>query len=107
MRQWDIFLFPFTEELPHPVVILSIDERVEARKHINGLLCVTLRGRPLGLHEVLLNGADGLDWELAVRCDLIHLLERDRFQERRGRVIPERQVQISRKLMECFRLQTY
>ena len=47
MRQWDIFLFPFTEEQPHPVVILSIDERAAARKHVNGLLCVTLRGRPL------------------------------------------------------------
>jgi mRNA-degrading endonuclease toxin of MazEF toxin-antitoxin module len=107
MRQWDIFLFPFTEELPHPVVILSIDERAGARKHVNGLLCVTLRGRTLDLHEVLLNGTDGLDWESAVRCDLVHLLERDRFLERRGRVIPERQIQISRKLIECFRLRTY
>jgi mRNA-degrading endonuclease toxin of MazEF toxin-antitoxin module len=107
MRQWDIFLFPFTEEQPHPVVILSIDERAAARKHINGLVCVTLRGRPLALHEVLLDQADGLDWESAVRCDLIHLLERDRFVERRGRVIPERQIQIGRKLIECLRLRTY
>lgn len=34
MRQWDIFLFPFTEEQPHPVVILSTDERAAARKHV-------------------------------------------------------------------------
>ncbi len=53
MRQWDIFLFPFTEELPHPVVILSIDERAAARKHVNGLICVSLRGRSLALNEVL------------------------------------------------------
>jgi len=107
MRQWDIFLFPFSEELPHPVVILSIDERAAVRKHVNGLLCVSLRGRPLGIHEGLLDKADGLDWELAVRCDLIQLLERDRFLERRSRVIPERQIQISRKLIECLRLRTY
>lgn len=107
MRQWDIFLFPFTEEQPHPVVILSIDERAGARKNVNGLLCVTLRGRPLGLHEVLLDRADGLDWETAVRCDLIHLLERNRFLERRGRVSEDRQIQISRKLIELFRLRTY
>jgi mRNA-degrading endonuclease toxin of MazEF toxin-antitoxin module len=107
MKQWDIFLFPFTEELPHPVVILSSDERAAARKHINGLLRVSLRGRPLGLHEVLLDQADGLDRETAVRCDLIHLLERARFQAQRGRVIPERQVQISRRLIECLRLRTY
>ena len=107
MKQWDIFLFPFTEELPHPVVILSSDERAAARKHVNGLLCVSLRGRPLGLHEVLLDQADGLDWETAVRCDLIHLLVRERFQEQRGWVIPERQMQISRKLIECLRLRAY
>ncbi len=107
MKQWDIFLFPFTEEQPHPVVILSIDERAATRKNVNGLLCVSLRGRPLSLHEVLLDQADGLDWESAVRCDLIHLLERDRFLERRGFVIPERQIQISRKLIECFRLRNY
>lgn len=107
MKQWDIFLFPFTEEQSHPVVILSIDERAAARKHVNGLICVTLRGRPPGLHEVLLDKADGLDWESVVRCDLIHLLERGRFLERRGRVIPERQIQISRKLIESFRLRTY
>ena len=107
MRQWDIFLFPFTVELPHPIVILSGDERAGARKHVNGLLCVSLRGRPLGLNEVLLDKADGLDWESAVRCDLVHLLERGRFLERRGSVIQERQIQISRKMIECFRLRTY
>jgi mRNA-degrading endonuclease toxin of MazEF toxin-antitoxin module len=107
MRQWDIYLFHFTEEQPHPVVVLSIDERAAVRKHVNGLICVTLRGRTLGLHEVLLDQTNGLDWETAVRCDLIHLLARDRFGELRGRVSPERQVQISRKLIECFRLRTY
>lgn len=107
MRPWDIYLFPFTEELPHPVVILSSDERAAARKYVNGLLCVSLRERPLGLHEVLLDRTDGLDWESAVRCDLIHLLERERFLEQRGRVSPERRVQIGRKLIECFRLRTY
>jgi mRNA-degrading endonuclease toxin of MazEF toxin-antitoxin module len=107
MRQWDIFLFPFTEELPHPVIILSTDERAASRRHVNGIICVTLRGRPLALHEVLLDKMDGLDWESAVRCDLIHLLERDRFLEPRGRVTADRQIQISRKLIECFRLRTY
>ena len=107
MRQWEIYLFPFTEEQPHPVVILSIDERAAARKHVNGLICVSLRGRPLALHEVLLDQADGLEGETAVRCDLIHLLARERFKELRGRVSPDRQMQISRKVIECFRLRTY
>jgi hypothetical protein len=88
-------------------VIFSIDERAAARKHVNGLIRVTLRGRPLALHEVLLDQADGLSWETAVRCDLIHLLPRDRFQEFRGRVISERQIQICRKIVECFRIRTF
>lgn len=29
MRQWDILLFPFREELPHPAVVISNDERCE------------------------------------------------------------------------------
>jgi mRNA-degrading endonuclease toxin of MazEF toxin-antitoxin module len=107
MKQWDIYLFPFTEEQPHPVVILSIDERAAARRHVNGLICVSLRGRPLGLHEALLDQADGLEWETVVRCDLIHLLARDRFKELRGHVSPDRQLQISRKVIECFRLRTF
>jgi|SRR5438105_4192959 mRNA-degrading endonuclease toxin of MazEF toxin-antitoxin module len=107
MKQWEIYLFPFTEELPHPVVILSSDERAAARKNVNGLLCVTLRGRPLAFNEVLLDSADGLEWETAVRCDLIHLLPRDRFQNLRGLVSPDRQILIGRKLIECFRIRTY
>jgi len=38
MRQWDIHLFPFTEELPHPVVILSTDERSAARQPADRML---------------------------------------------------------------------
>jgi len=41
MKQWDIFLFPFDEEKPHPVVILPPDERVGNRKFVNGLLVTT------------------------------------------------------------------
>jgi mRNA-degrading endonuclease toxin of MazEF toxin-antitoxin module len=87
MKQWDIFLFPFDEEKSHPVVILSPDERIEDRKFINGLLVTTLRGdATLIPTEVLLNGADGLDWESACRCDLIHRLEKHRFREKCGTV---------------------
>ena len=105
MRQWDIYVYPFTLEQPHPVVILSIDERAAARKFVNGLLCVSLRGgTSLRETECLLDQADGLDWATAVRCDLIHQLEKDRFTEKRGEVSPARRRQICRKLIECFRL---
>ncbi len=104
MKQWDIFLFPFDEEKSHPVVILSPEERIESRKFVNGLLVTTLRsGAVLNLTEVLLNGADGLDWESACRCDLIHRLARSRFLEKRGNVCYQRRREISRKLASIFK----
>ena len=38
MRQWEIYLFPYRDEQPHPVVILSNDERCanETITHVNG-----------------------------------------------------------------------
>lgn len=105
MKQWEIFLFPFDEEKSHPVVILSPDERIENRKFVNGLLVTTLRGDAvLNPTEVLLNGADGLDWESACRCDLIHRLEKSRFREKRGSVSYQRRREISRKLASVFKL---
>ena len=32
MRQWDILLFPFREELPHPAVIITNDVRMRTWK---------------------------------------------------------------------------
>lgn len=107
MRQWEIHLFPFTEEGAHPAVILSNDERCEnsAITHVNALLCTSLRAaRPAKKNEVILNGSDGLDWQTAVRCDVIHLLRKDLFLSRKGEVTRERRRAIGRKIVECFRL---
>ena len=83
MKQWEIYLFPFEEEKPHPAVIISNDERglndLELRK------CVNFTGknsnREARKNEVILNGADGLDWKTAVRCDVIYLLPKAAFKE--------------------------
>src|SRR5207244_715540 len=55
-------------------------------------------------HEVILNAADGLDWKTAVRCDVIYLLPKAEFRERRGKVSPLHRVAIARKIVETFRL---
>jgi mRNA-degrading endonuclease toxin of MazEF toxin-antitoxin module len=107
VRQWDIILFPFAEAGPHPAVVISSDERCANPDltHVNALICTSVRAaRGLKKHEVMLNGADGLDWETAVRCDLIHLLPKASFGAVRGSVSPARQVVIARKLAECLRL---
>ncbi|MCI0540865.1 MAG: type II toxin-antitoxin system PemK/MazF family toxin [Verrucomicrobiales bacterium] len=108
MTQWEIFLFPFPEEQPHPVVIVSPDDRCinPDLKYVNGLICTTVRlTRPAKLNEVLLDEADGLDWTTAVRCDFLHALPKASFLGRRGRVSAARQLQIMQRVVRCLRFQ--
>ncbi len=107
MRQWEIHLYPYREEQPHPVVILSSDERCANADltHVNGLLCTSARlNRALKAHEAALDEADGLDWKTAVRCDFIYALPKREFLEKRGEVVRTRRVAIARKLVACLRL---
>ena len=110
MRQWDIYLYPFKEEQPHTVVILSTDERCANSDlpSMNALLCTTVRlKRPTKGNEALLDEADGLDWKTAVRCDVIHLLQKANFRELRGRVSERRRAQITRAIIFSLRLPTH
>src|ERR1039458_9352764 len=109
MRQWDIYLFPFGEEKSHPAVIISNDERVlnDDLEYINALICTSAKlNREAKKNEVILNGADGLDWKTAVRCDVIYLLPKAGFKELRGKVTAPRRIAIARKITETLRLQT-
>ena len=108
MRQWEIYLFPLEREKPHPAVIISNDERClnGDLDYVNALICTSAKvNRDAKKNEVILNGADGLDWKTAVRCDMIYLLPKAEFQERRGKVTSARRVAIARKLAETLRLQ--
>src|SRR5437588_618134 len=107
MKQWDIYLYPFPEEKPHPVVILSIDEWCENQDflRVNGLLCASSQlNRGPKKNEVILDEADGLDWKTGVRCDFIYALPKSDFRDHRGTVSLMRRREISRKVAECFRL---
>jgi mRNA-degrading endonuclease toxin of MazEF toxin-antitoxin module len=107
MRQWEIYLFPFREEKPHPAVIISNEERCvnDGLEYVNALICTSVRlNREAKTHEVILNAADGLDWKTAVRCDVAYLLPKAAFRERCGKVTPLRRVAIARKIVESFRL---
>ena len=73
---------------------------------VNALICTSVKlNRERKAHEIILNGADGLDWKTAVRCDLIYLLPKAKFSEKRGTVTLPRRVAIARKLAEVLRLQ--
>jgi mRNA-degrading endonuclease toxin of MazEF toxin-antitoxin module len=112
LQQWAIVLFPFEEEPkrgPHYMVILSNDERCQNDDlpAVNALFCRTIRARALRPNEVMLNSADGLDWETAVECDHVWSLPKADFRTQKGRVCAERQRKIARRLVECLRLQLY
>ena len=109
MRQWEIYLFPFEEEKPRPAVIISNDERClnSDLEYVNALICTSAKvNRDARKNEVILNGADGLDWKTAVRCDVIYLLPKAEFEERRAKVTAPRRIAIGRKIAETLRLQT-
>ena len=107
MRQWEVYLYPFEEEKPHPAVIISNDERCrnDDLEYVNALICTSVKlNREAKKNEVILNGADGLDWKTAVRCDVIYLLPKAEFQEARGKVTAPRRSAIARKMAETLRL---
>jgi hypothetical protein len=108
VRQWEIYLFPFAKEKPHPAVIISNDERClnGDLEYVNALICTPAKlNREAKKNEVILNGADGLDWKSAARCDVIYLLAKTEFKELRGKVTVPRRIAIARKIAETHRLQ--
>jgi mRNA-degrading endonuclease toxin of MazEF toxin-antitoxin module len=110
MKQWDIIHYPFAEAGPHPAVVISNDERCAnlGFSTLNVLICTSLKpGAKLKPTQVMLNGADGLDWETVVKCDAIQLVPRANFGRAIGSVSLACRKQIARTLIECFRLATY
>lgn len=109
MRQWEIYLFPFDREKPHPAVIISNDERClnNDLEYVNALICTSTRlNREAKKNETILDAADGLDWKTAVRCDVIYLLPKAEFEGRRGKVTGLRRIAIARKIVETLRFST-
>jgi PemK-like, MazF-like toxin of type II toxin-antitoxin system len=107
VRQWEVYLFPFADEKPHPAVIISNDERClnDDLEYVNALICTSAKvNREAKKNEVILNSADGLDWKTAVRCDVIYLLPKVAFEGLRGRVTAPRRIAIARKMAETLRL---
>jgi mRNA-degrading endonuclease toxin of MazEF toxin-antitoxin module len=107
MKPWDIYLFAFGEEGPHPAVVISSEERCVNPDigTVNALLCTSAKlNRGPKSTEIILDESDGLDWKTAVRCDVIYLLEKTGFREVRGSVTSLRRRVIARKIVECLRL---
>jgi mRNA-degrading endonuclease toxin of MazEF toxin-antitoxin module len=103
VKPWDIYTWDFPGAGSHPAVVLGVDERVKLKPRVNVLLCSSKRaGRSAEIHEVMLDTADGLDWETLCKCDLLYAVEKSQLTRRRGRVIRERRSQIAGRVIRTL-----
>lgn len=104
-NQFDIWRFNFPERGGHPVVLISHPNLCANAAFVNVLYCTSQRqSRQPKNHEVLLNGADGFDWETFCDCSRMYLVDTKALFEKRGRVSLERRRQIRAKVRDIFRL---
>ena len=103
MNQWEIWTRDFAEARPHPAIIVSHPDRIARAPLVNVLIGSSQKAsRPARENEILLNGADGLDWETLVKCDLMYLLEKERLYRRWGIVTTIRRRALVQRINACF-----
>ena len=75
---------------------------------VNCHYCTTVRPatRAAKSFEVYLNGADGMDWRTAVRCNLIYQFDKAEAGTRRGLVTIPRRKEIARVMHTSLQLPT-
>jgi hypothetical protein len=52
------------------------------------------------IHEVVLDTADGLNWETLCKCDIVYAAQKDDLTQRRGVVSVERRRMIAQRLIQ-------
>src|SRR5207302_717094 len=75
-NQFEVWRYDFPERGEHPCVIVSHPDIAARAQFVNVLFCTSQRqSRPPKPTEVLLDSADGLDWETFVNCSAMWLVE--------------------------------
>ena len=104
-NEFDVWRFDFPGKGEHPVVLISHPDECARAKHLNVLYCTSQRqSRPPKPCEVMLNGADGMDWETFCDCSIMWVVRSDLLFGKRGRVGLERRRNIRPLLRDAFRL---
>ena len=103
MKQWEIWTCDFADAGPHLAVLISHPDRVARAPLVNVLIGSSQKAsRPARENEVLLNEADGLDWETLVKCDLMYLVEKERLYRQRGMVTAVRRRALVQRINACL-----
>ena len=85
----------------HPAVILSGENTLgDAKQNRFNVLLGTKKppAASTGAHQVLLNGADGLDHLTQLDCSLVYVARKESVLRSAGRVSPARRGEIARKV---------
>jgi mRNA-degrading endonuclease toxin of MazEF toxin-antitoxin module len=100
MRSWDIYTWEFPDAGAHPAVVLGTETRVANKLKVNVLLCSSKRAtRHAEALEIILDKADGLDWETLCKCDLVFAAPKEQLTRKRGSVTPERRRKIAENVI--------
>jgi mRNA-degrading endonuclease toxin of MazEF toxin-antitoxin module len=101
MQAFEIYSWqPLGWTEPHPAVIISNPDRIINKPVIEVVVCSSRKaGREPLPGEVILDGADGLDWQTLCKCDLIYSLEKTELKQKRGEVSHARRNQIIRTII--------
>ena len=105
MKPWDIYTWEFPDAEARPAVILGTETRLANKPKVNVLFCSGKRaGRKAEALEVILDTADGLDWETLCKCDLVFAVSKEELTRKRGLVTQERRRQIAERVIRSLGL---
>ena len=105
MTQWEVYRIDVPGVGPHPVVVISSPSTCnnQSIKAVNALLCSSIRANDrVGIHEVALDQADGLDHLTGCQCHAFLLIGKQRFTVPLGMVSWNRREEIKRKIRAAF-----
>ncbi len=103
--QFEVWRYNFPTKGEHPVILISHPDRCARSDVVNVLYCTSQRqSRPPKPFEVLLDEADGMDWETFCDCSLMYAVPAAGLFNKRGQVGPVRRNSIRDKLRDLFLL---
>ncbi len=109
LDQWAVVQVKFraSDRDFHPAIIVSNQELCDDRRigRVNVLHGTkTAPGNPARAHQILLNGADGLEFLTAIDCGYFYSVAKDDITARYGEIGAERRRMLKRKIIEVLRL---
>ncbi|HXI72590.1 MAG TPA: type II toxin-antitoxin system PemK/MazF family toxin [Verrucomicrobiae bacterium] len=83
MKPFDIYSWqPAGWDRPHPCVVISHADRAARKDPVEVVMCSSQRAtRQPEPSEIILDPADGLDWETLCKCDLIHTVKKSELKK--------------------------